>query len=100
MKNFKTEVLENKRLAKDIFKIKFSAAEFAEQAKPGQFAEVLCSGANAPFLRRPFSIHCADKTTGTAEILFKTVGRGTEILSLLKKGDALDIIGPLGKGFE
>lgn len=100
MKNFKTEVLENNRLAKDIFKIKFKVAQFSKEVKPGQFIEVLCRGEGAPFLRRPFGIHRVDKTNGAAEILFKKVGRGTELLSLLQEGDGLDIIGPLGDCFE
>jgi dihydroorotate dehydrogenase electron transfer subunit len=100
MKNFKTVVLENKQLAKNIFRIKFKAERFALEVKPGQFIKVLCAGEGAPFLRRPFGVHNVDKANGTAEILIKKLGRGTEILSLLKKGDTLDIIGPLGKFFK
>jgi dihydroorotate dehydrogenase electron transfer subunit len=100
MNNFKTAVLEAKQLSHDIFKIKFNAPQLTEEAQPGQFIEVLCLGAGAPFLRRPFGIHRIDKAAGAVEFLFKKVGRGTELLSFLKTGDPIDIIGPLGKGFE
>ena len=96
MKNFKTEVLENIELAENIFRIKFKP-RFAA-ANPGQFIEVLCAGHGAPFLRRPFGIHSFEGAAAT--FLFKKVGRGTEILSLLKSGDEIDIIGPLGNGFK
>jgi len=50
-----------------------------------------------PLLRRPFSIHAADKQH--TEIFFQVTGVGTGLLSQKRKDDALDIIGPLGKGF-
>lgn len=100
MNNFKAEVLSNKKISTDIFNISFKAPALAASAKPGQFLEVLAVGENAPFLRRPFGIHSIDKKTGAVEILFKKVGRGTEILSNLSAGDTIDIIGPLGNGFD
>jgi dihydroorotate dehydrogenase electron transfer subunit len=100
MNNFKAEIIEIYKAAKDIFKFKMKAPELTGEAKPGQFVEVLCQGRGAPFLRRPFGIHRVDRQSGTFEILFKKVGRGTELLSNLQAGDILDINGPLGKGFE
>jgi dihydroorotate dehydrogenase electron transfer subunit len=51
-----------------------------------------------PLLRRPFSIHSANETS--VEIFFQKTGIGTDILSQKKEGDSLDIIGPLGNGFD
>ena len=34
------------------------------------------------------------------EILYKVVGQGTQIMSQLKVGDILDVVGPLGQGFS
>ena len=61
-----------------------------------------------PLLRRPFGIFdlgtfpseytdCGKQTF--FEILYKVVGKGTEMLSTLHQGDHLDVLGPLGKGF-
>ena len=100
MNNFKTAVLENTKISNDIFRIKFRATQLAKEAKPGQFIEVLCIGKGAPFLRRPFGIHSVDKKSGVVEILLRKVGRGTEILSGLPVGGIIDVVGPLGKGFE
>jgi len=36
---------------------------------------------------------------GGFEILYQITGKGTEIMSNLKEGDKVDILGPLGRGF-
>ncbi|GBC64152.1 dihydroorotate dehydrogenase electron transfer s ubunit [Desulfonema ishimotonii] len=71
-------------------------------ARPGQFVMVRFPGQLSPLLRRPFSIHRLVRTDGRTEgieLLYKVVGRGTEMLSLCRKGDGLDLLGPLGNGF-
>lgn len=72
-----------------------------ERTAPGQFINVSVSGADRfdPLLRRPFSLY-RRFPDGSHSLLYRTVGRGTRILSRLQKGDTLDIIGPLGKGFS
>jgi len=36
---------------------------------------------------------------GTVHFLYRKTGRGTELLSMLKAGDSVKILGPLGNGF-
>lgn len=48
---------------------------------------------------RPISIDHIDVQAGTLTFLYKVVGRGTELLSHLRGGDTLELLGPLGKGF-
>ena len=58
---------------------------------------------NDPLLPRPFSIHQLIKKNGlidALELLYKVVGKGTQVLSLQQPGDLLSLTGPLGKGFE
>ncbi len=50
-----------------------------------------------PLLKRPFSVH--RWIDGDFQLLYRVVGKGTKILSEKKPGNALDILGPLGKGF-
>jgi len=50
-----------------------------------------------PLLKRPFSLH--RRTGGDFQILYRIAGKGTSILSKRKKGDLLDVVGPLGNGF-
>ena len=81
----------------DYFHFSVSAPEVGREARPGQFVMVKVAEGPAPLLRRPLSIH--DAGAGGIELFFKVAGQGTEILSRKKRGDRLDIIGPLGKGF-
>jgi dihydroorotate dehydrogenase electron transfer subunit len=84
------------------------APDIAAAAQPGQFITVRCGNLT---LRRPFSIHQVGNNNviarpdaiGTKQsqvaILFKVVGKGTLWLSQRQKGEEIDVIGPLGKGF-
>jgi dihydroorotate dehydrogenase electron transfer subunit len=74
----------------------------AAQARPGQFFQLLCphSYTEQPFLRRPMSVYGADPQKRQVEFLYKVTGAGTRGLAMLKPGDALDLMGPLGTGFR
>ena len=81
----------------DYFLFSLESPRIAARAEPGQFIMVRIGPDPYPLLRRPFSIHAADKTN--LEIFFQVTGIGTNLLSQKEKEDALDILGPLGKGF-
>lgn len=68
-------------------------------AHPGQFVHLRISGSSDPLLRRPMSIHQINSKEGWLRILYQVVGRGTEMLSRIKVGESVDILGPLGQGF-
>jgi len=70
----------------------------ASESKKGQFLHIACGGDT--FLRRPISICDADANKGTTRIIFQTRGHGTELLAAKKTGDEVDVLGPLGHGFE
>jgi dihydroorotate dehydrogenase electron transfer subunit len=72
------------------------APPVAAAARPGQFVMVRCGGDTT--LPRPLSVHRVDG--GQLALLFRVVGKGTRWLSRRKKGEALDIFGPLGNGFS
>ena len=98
MKQLTTKILENKRIAPDFCRMKLESSYLARNAKPGQFVEVKCSDKTDVLLRRPLGVHRITKSG--IELLYEVVGKGTEKLSKRKAGDTLDIIGPLGSGFE
>jgi dihydroorotate dehydrogenase electron transfer subunit len=77
--------------------------EIARSALPGKFITVRCRDFT---LRRPFSVHQSSPLTGEDSgegeiaLLFKVAGKGTLWLSQRQRGDRIDILGPLGKGFS
>ena len=94
----KTLILENIALNDDHRMLKVHAPKLSAQARPGQFAELETKGAT--LLRKPISVAFCDSIKGEAIFVFKIVGKGTIALADLKPGQTLDIIGPLGEGFE
>jgi len=94
----KVIILSNKQIAKDCYKLILSPAPFLLKISPGQFVHIRIGDGISPFLRRPFSI--SKVTENGVEIIYKVVGRGTKLLTTLKKGEQLDILGVLGKGFR
>lgn len=62
---------------------------------PGQFINIKLDGF---YLRRPISIYSFGPDFLT--IIFKVVGEGTKALSQMRKGGSLDVLMPLGNGFD
>jgi dihydroorotate dehydrogenase electron transfer subunit len=62
--------------------------------------EVKCGGNFQPLLRRPLSIHSFSREHKTFALLYEVVGNGTEILSRYFVGEEMDVLGPLGHGFD
>jgi dihydroorotate dehydrogenase electron transfer subunit len=89
-------VVANTKLCPRFHCLSLEAPELAREVKPGQFIHIRVDETLQPFFRRPFSVYRAQKTV---DIFFEPVGRGTEILASKKKGDELDVLGPLGKEF-
>jgi len=77
---------------------KIESPEIAGQAEPGQFLMIKVSSQPQPLLRRPISLHNAEK--GTVEIFFQVAGTGTRLLAEKEAGSTMDLLGPLGRGFR
>jgi dihydroorotate dehydrogenase electron transfer subunit len=108
MKRFDTTVTSIRPVAEGYYELRFTwpVAEGpdgrADLPTPGRFFTIKAGGRYDPALRRPFAfsgyIPRADGG-GEAAFVFQVRGRGTGFLAALKQGDALDVLGPLGKGF-
>lgn len=75
---------------------------FAKTA-PGQFIMAQVVVHQSPLLRRPLSVFgLIEGRQGFEgiELLIKVVGKGTRLLSQLRPGETLDLLGPLGHGFR
>lgn len=67
---------------------------------PGQFVEIKIPDTANTFLRRPISIHDVNFEKQTITLLIRVVGNGTTKLSLLNKGESVNLVYPLGNGFD
>lgn len=68
------------------------------KGRAGQFYMIRGWNGLDPLLPRPISI--ANLNEGLISFLYEVRGRGTHIISNLRKGDCLSILGPLGNGFD
>ncbi len=87
------EIVENTRIARAVYEMKLVGDTSAITA-PGQFVNILIDGL---FLRRPISV-CSWNSEGMT-LVYKVVGRGTEVLSGMTAGE-LDILSGLGNGYN
>jgi dihydroorotate dehydrogenase electron transfer subunit len=90
------EIISNACVGHNRFKMGLRHLNLAKTANPGQFVHIRINCCS--LLRRPFSINDVQKKQ--FYILYEIKGQGTEKLSLLKPGESVDVIGPLGKGFD
>ena len=89
------EITLAKEIAKDTFDFTIFCPELAKKSKVGQFVHIYLPHRT---LRRPISI--CDISKDSLRIVFQIRGEGTRELANFKKGDKLDVLGPLGKGFN
>lgn len=93
-KTFKVKVIKNKSISTGIFKMTLGGTF---KGKPGQFY-MIRAWQDEPILWRPISIH--DINDNSIEFLYKLEGKGTKILSKIKSEEEVEIMGPLGNGFD
>jgi dihydroorotate dehydrogenase electron transfer subunit len=101
LRRVRAEVLSTRRLG-SFHVLTLVAPEIADKARPGQFIAVAMPPDREFILRRNFSIHQASRRggwAGTLEFAFEVDGPGTELLSLMKAHETLEVLGPLGKAF-
>ena len=92
-------VVSVRSVAENTIALSFSSPLIARASRPGQFINVrVPDSIQGPLLRRPFSV---SRVTGDrVEILFNIVGPGTALIGARKRGDVLDVLGPLGRPFK
>ena len=109
MKNYKTKIISNQEISTGYYRMRILAPGFSEHAQPGQFVMFRVQRSLPPLLRRPFGIFRIGYLPGDCdglppkeyvEILYKVTGRGTTIMAELHEGDGVELLGPLGKGFD
>lgn len=93
-------VVSQECIADDIYSMWIQTDQIAAEALPGQFVS-LYTGDPSRLLPRPISLCEIDRGQGRLRLVYRVTGKhtGTEILSQLKAGDTLEVLGPLGNGF-
>jgi len=97
------EIVENVRLAKDTYRVRFRAPELARRIVPGQFLMLRLADVNDPLIGRPLALY--DTVAGTdgqpesVDVVYLVKGKLTSRLWQMQPGQRLDVWGPLGNGF-
>jgi dihydroorotate dehydrogenase electron transfer subunit len=109
MKNYRTKIIANQEISPGYYRMRILAPGFGKKAHAGQFVMFRVQRSLPPLLRRPFGIFrtgfmppdCDDMPPKEyVEILYKVIGRGTSIMAELHEGDRVEMLGPLGNGFN
>jgi len=98
MEQFIAKIVRHKKIAPQYHVMAFKLPASLKKIRPGQFFEIKVNDLAVPLLRRPFGAHKIEKNLAT--ILFKIVGPATAALARKNPGDTVDVIGPLGNGFD
>ncbi|MBV1758623.1 MAG: dihydroorotate dehydrogenase electron transfer subunit [Dethiosulfatibacter sp.] len=94
MKTDITRIIENKQICENIFEM-VVATDI--KPLPGQF--YMIKGLNGDYLLpRPISVH--DYQDGKIRLLYRVSGHGTDQISKMKVNDDIQVLGPLGNGFN
>jgi dihydroorotate dehydrogenase electron transfer subunit len=99
----KSSIVSNEQLNDDCWRLRLDSPEIASEIKPGQFIMLKIDETNDPLFRRPFSVFKRGKVgrgSRRIDVVYRVVGRGTERMTGLRRGDKVDLLGPLGHGFE
>jgi dihydroorotate dehydrogenase electron transfer subunit len=95
-------VLTNREFLPRYYLMRLHVPGFAPAFSPGQFVMVCPAAVGDPFLPRAFSIlrqapaRRAARGGAEIEIVYRASGRGTTLLSTLGRGNAMQVLGPLG----
>ena len=93
-------VSDKKFLNSTFFKLKLKAKENLPLIKAGQFVEVQVNSDSKVLLRRPISINDVDSQTNEISLIIQTVGQGTKELAKINEGEEINLVYPLGNGFN
>ena len=99
MKQEIMEITSQRLLAPKIYEMTLKGELVQQMDVPGQFLHIRVPQ-NDLLLRRPISVNHIDLTDNTCRIIYRVEGDGTRIFSEMGPGDTLDVMGPLGNGFD
>ena len=98
-KQEKMVVTSQQEIARDIFELILKGDLVRTMLQAGQFVNVKV-GDGGLILRRPISICNIDYEKSELTLIYRAEGAGTKVLSEKRAGEYVDILGPLGTGFD
>ena len=103
--NERVRILENECVGPNLYLMTLSSPAIAAAIEPGQFVHMKIPGMEGHVLRRPFSVYAADAAGGTLDVLYQTVGFGTNHLAALAPDvaneiESAELIGPVGRRWQ
>lgn len=87
------KILTNQQLAKDVYRMTLTGDTCG--IRPGQFVNIKLDGL---YLRRPISV--CDCVGCVLTLIYKVVGKGTELMSKMTQCEELDVLTGLGNGYD
>jgi len=93
-----TFVIKNRDLKNNYRALTLGPFSGTSRCRPGHFIHIKVPASDV-FFRRAFSVAHVD-VDRNIEVILKVLGRGTRIMAGLKRGDPVNLLGPLGNPFK
>ena len=93
-------IISQKLIAKNIYELVLSGNLVKGMLQAGQFVNIKVNEVAYPQLRRPISIWEINQELNQFTVIYRAEGEGTKLLSQKRAGEQVDILGPLGTGFD
>ncbi|NMA82551.1 MAG: dihydroorotate dehydrogenase electron transfer subunit [Epulopiscium sp.] len=98
-KKQKAQIIKNRKIAKNVYEMDLQVGDMVREVEPGQFINLYCRS-EARLLPRPISVCETDKKQGIIKIVYGVLGKGTKEFSTYEAGETIEILGPLGSGYQ
>ncbi len=93
------QVSANREIAPGFWRMALVAPLLGQRLRPGQFFQLrIRPECDQPLLRRPFSP--SEISARGIAFVYAVVGAGTKAMTMLSRGSAVSVLGPLGNGYR
>ncbi|MFS0782372.1 dihydroorotate dehydrogenase electron transfer subunit [Bacillus sp. 1P06AnD] len=93
-------IVSQQEIAQSIYELTLQGELVSQMKEPGQFVQLKAGNSYEPLLRRPISICSIDSEKKQFTMIYRAEGRGTALIAEKKRGETIDVLGPLGNGFQ
>src|SRR5574341_93514 len=92
-------IVSNINIAPRVFRMVLKGEIVSDITAPDQFLHIRVPSPDK-ILRRPISISEYNKTDKSCVIIYRVEGPGLAIVAEMQAGQTIDVMGPLGNGFD